>query len=142
MAQPDETDIEQDIVDIRRRANEVQEAIDKVRGKADGVNGAVEVTVDARGRLQSLRLTPQALRLNADELAAHIVACANSAVDKSEAAVHAASKPFTDDLRIREALDAIKSFDAETDPAKFSAKAVSDDAYFDALNEDPLRRRS
>ncbi|MDG3014659.1 YbaB/EbfC family nucleoid-associated protein [Speluncibacter jeojiensis] len=136
-AEPD--DLEAQVAEIRRLAQQAQETVARVRGQANAANGAVAATVDARGRVDDLRLSPQALRMTADDLASAIADCIRGAQDQAAESARTATQAFADRSEIRGALAAMDEFAAE--PA---ATAVpdrqEDDDYFDEFTRDPLGR--
>ncbi len=58
--------------DIQRRAEQTQEQIKNVRARAASEDGTVSVVLAPGGRLEKLELTPRALELGHDRLAATI----------------------------------------------------------------------
>lgn len=78
-----------------RRASEVRQQIDALRGKAMSPRRELTVTVDAGGRLVAVDLTDDALRLSSRDLGLLIVETANAAQRQAGAqAVEVASEAF------------------------------------------------
>jgi len=128
-------DVSDQVTQVRRNAHQAQLAVGKVRGHATAANGAIDVEVDARGRIQTLHLTRHALQLAPAELSAKVIDCTRQAEqDARRAAAEAASK-FTEDPRSREVTELLDSFTAEdrTEPTSSSS-----DDYFEQLNKNPL----
>lgn len=89
-----------------RTVESVTAALRRLRIAKDSRNGEVGVTVDSHGRVQDIRLNPQALELRPEQLAQLILEIIKSA--ERDAAKHAAdlSRPITDDPRVTETLRA------------------------------------
>jgi len=130
------TDIEQEVEQIRNQAQDAQAAIAQIRGHAHRANNAIAVTVNARGRLESLQLTPQALRLGPDALAATIGDCIAEASQQAEDSARTVAERFKDNPRIREATTAISSL--LTQPQTRRNPRLDDDRRFDEFSRDPL----
>ncbi|MCT2586149.1 YbaB/EbfC family nucleoid-associated protein [Actinophytocola gossypii] len=82
--QPLDRSTKQMIADGRARQealSQVDTILGSVTGTAHDRNGTVEVTVDGRGKLLSLRLAPEAARYGADGLGRLIVNVARVAMD-------------------------------------------------------------
>jgi DNA-binding protein YbaB len=86
MAYPDADDMlrqfEARIDEQMAQADRLRSAMESVQATNETRDGAIAVTVDSSGGLAGLRLTPGALDLGADELAAQILACAKGAQAK------------------------------------------------------------
>jgi DNA-binding protein YbaB len=78
-----------------RRASEVRQQIDAVRGSATSPRRELTVTVDASGRLVAVDVTEDALRLSPRDLGRLVVETANAAQRQAGAkAVEVASDAF------------------------------------------------
>ncbi len=135
-------DVSDQVTQIRRNAHQAQLAVGQVRGHAIAANGAIDVEVDARGRIQTLHLTHQAVQLAPAELSAKIIDCTRQAEQDARRAAAEAASQFTDDPRTREATDLLDSFTADTgenrvEPTPSSSEQHSDD-YFEQLDNNPL----
>lgn len=135
-------DVSEQVTQIRRAAHQTQQSIAKVRGRANAINGAIEVVVDARGRVQTLHLAPPALRLAPEKLASAILDCILQAEQDSRAAAAEVASPFADDPRTRDATELLDSFTADIDEnsaGRASRRSEpSNEDYFEQLNNNPL----
>lgn len=120
---------------LRRNAHQAQFAVGQVRGHATAANGAIDVEVDARGRIQTLHLTRQALQLAPPELSAKIIDCTRQAEQEARRAAAEAAGQFTEDPRTREATELLDSFTAED---RAEPTSSSSDGYFEQLNNNLL----
>ncbi|WP_459957827.1 YbaB/EbfC family nucleoid-associated protein [Nocardia sp. IFM 10818] len=67
------------------RARQVDEAMSKVRGRAQESRGMVVVETDAYGTITDLRIDPEAMKADAARLAAVISRCHRRAREQAEA---------------------------------------------------------
>ncbi|GAB2651275.1 hypothetical protein GCM10027169_16160 [Gordonia jinhuaensis] len=86
MSDPDFADLNAELVEIDATSKQLQFEIAQVRGRGRFSSGEVSVTVDARGRVQSLELSPQALHRGAAALAEGIMQCIREAERQADAA--------------------------------------------------------
>jgi DNA-binding protein YbaB len=118
-----------------RTVASVTAALQRLQIAKDSRNGEVGVTVDSHGRVQDIRLNPQALELRPERLAQLILETIKSA--ERDAAEHAAdlSRPITDDPRITETLRAANELLGQpvlpgpSKPAKSTTDSGMDDYY-------------
>jgi DNA-binding protein YbaB len=106
----------------------------RVSGEASSARGEVEVRVTANGALADLRLTPAARRMEAEALAALIVATARAAQRVVSARMLRIMSDYVGD---GPALDAIKQYlpDLPADDPTPAPVSGSDDDYFAAAPE-------
>jgi DNA-binding protein YbaB len=128
-------DVSDQVTQLRRNAHQAQLAVGQVRGHATAANGAIDVEVNARGRIQTLHLTRQALQLAPAELSAKIIDCIRQAEQDACRAAAEAAGQFTEDPRTREATELLDSFTAED---RAEPTSSSSDDYFEQLNSNPL----
>ncbi len=128
-------DVSDQVTQLRRNAHQAQLAVGQVRGHATAANGAIDVEVNARGRIQTLHLTRQALQLAPAELSAKIIDCIRQAEQDACRAAAEVAGQFTEDPRTREATELLDSFTAED---RAEPTSSSSDDYFEQLNSNPL----
>ncbi|GAA1950378.1 hypothetical protein GCM10009754_18810 [Amycolatopsis minnesotensis] len=85
------------IADIQRRAAEAQEQIKNMRARAESPDGAVKVVLAPGGRVENLELTPQAMSLGPDRLAAAIKQTIQKAHADAAGQTQAAVTPLVGD---------------------------------------------
>ncbi|MEU6190284.1 YbaB/EbfC family nucleoid-associated protein [Nocardia sp. NPDC047038] len=85
------------VAEWRRKNNDLGRALARVAVRAGSRNGELGVTVDARGKVTDLRLTPQALRLGEVQLARVLLETIQRAQSDAQQQVEAMSRPYTED---------------------------------------------
>ncbi|WAL64064.1 YbaB/EbfC family nucleoid-associated protein [Amycolatopsis cynarae] len=82
------------VQEIQQRAERSQEQIKTLRARAESPDGAVRVVLAPGGRLEDLTLSPQALRLGHDRLAAAIKQTVQAAHADAARQTQAALQPL------------------------------------------------
>ncbi|WP_433728554.1 YbaB/EbfC family nucleoid-associated protein [Nocardia sp. CA-129566] len=102
------------VADLERKTRSVQAALEQIRVRVPSRNGELGVTVDARGHVLDIRLTPQALRLGEVGLARALVETMKRAEKAAAQQAAEAAAPLTSDPRIAETLSASRRLLDET----------------------------
>lgn len=82
------------VAEIQRRAEQAQEQIRGARARASSPGGTVTVVLAPGGRLESLQLSPEAMRLGHEQLAAAITKTIRSAHEDAAAQTQEALLPL------------------------------------------------
>lgn len=82
------------VAEIQQRAEQAQEQIRGARARAGSPDGTVTVVLAPGGRLESLKLSPEAMRLGHEQLAAAITRTIRSAHEDAAAQTQAALLPL------------------------------------------------
>lgn len=82
------------VAEIQRRAEQVQEQIKSARARSTSPDGIVTVVLAPGGRLESLKLSPEAMRLGHEQLAATITQTIRSAHEDAAAQTQEALLPL------------------------------------------------
>ena len=119
--------------DIQQRANEAQEQIRTMRAEVSSADGGVTVVLAPGGRLERLALTPQAMRLGHDGLAALITETVARAHADASARMQATMQPLFGDSTamdfLREQIQPPEADDAPAAPGRPAAGSWEDDDY-------------
>lgn len=129
------------ITETQRRAEQVQEQIRNTRATATSSDGSVSVVLAPGGRLESLKLAPQAMQLGHEQLAATITRTIRSAHEDAAAQTQEALLPLVGESDamefLRDQINTAMADDPELAEAEPTARPDEgdqdgrDDDYFD-----------
>jgi DNA-binding protein YbaB len=114
----------------------VDEILARVTGTARDTGGMVEVTVDDRGRLLSLRLAPDARRYGAERLGQVVVEVARAAMDEATQAGYNKVAPLLGDTLTQ----ALEQLSGRATPARQARTGGITAEEFQAGRAERLRR--
>ncbi|WP_405161406.1 YbaB/EbfC family nucleoid-associated protein [Nocardia sp. NBC_01499] len=97
------------VAELQRKTRAVETALNQIRVRVSARNGELGVTVDAKGHVLDIRLTPQALRLGDVKLAQVLVETIRQAEQTAARQASEAAAPLTGDPRIAATLSASRA---------------------------------
>ncbi|MGW0041238.1 YbaB/EbfC family nucleoid-associated protein [Rhodococcus sp. NPDC003348] len=130
-----------ELAELAVTASRVQQAVERVRGRAHAPDGAVRVEAGVDGRMSALDIHPDALHLGADRLARLIVEVHAAAQAEAVAAAEPLREQLLTDRRVARVLARLEGRGApepdpgpDPDPDRYYAT-------FSVFGTDPDRQR-
>jgi DNA-binding protein YbaB len=129
--------------DWQRKSTAVRAALAQLKANAVSRDGAVSVTVDAKGHLLGIRLTPQATRLGEIGLASVLLDTIRRAETDAARLTEEVMRPLTGDPRMIETVEAARQLmgQASQPSASQQSRGMTEeemDEFYARFSDDPF----